>query len=170
MRRPPRLRPLALLALLGCGSASDSACEDVGDCSQGGSASWIQSCQSAADAIDQASPACAQPFDRYFQCADDHYVCHGATASFPGCDAQLGQLASCLNGADAQSPCERLAVRTASCPGGSGSAPPGSPVPTACTLALQCQASCYLENVSNVCAPGLSELGAYTQCALSCPM
>jgi len=176
MRRLPTsppfpLWPLAALLLgsAGCGTASDSVCEDVGNCSQGGSSTWITSCQSAADAVEQAAPTCSQAFDEYFQCAEDHYVCNGATASFPGCDSQVGALEACLNAAQANSPCETLASETASCPGGSGSSPPGSPVPAACTLNEQCQAGCYLQEVSNPCAPGGSELNAFTQCAETCP-
>jgi len=175
MRRPPMLRPVDLVpwvalvvGSMACGTASDSVCEDVGNCSQGGSNSWITSCQNSADSVMQAAPSCSGPFDQYFQCADDHYVCSGATASFPGCDSQLAALEACLNGAMANSPCQTLAEKTGGCPGGSGTQPPGSPIPAACTLSEQCQASCYLANVSNPCAPGLSELNAFTQCALAC--
>jgi len=175
MRRPTNCLAALLaamafpLGLPGCGTASDSLCEDVGNCSQGGSNSWIQSCQNAANAMSQAAPSCAHLFDQYFQCTANNYVCNGATAAFPGCDSQLSQLEDCLNAAEANSPCGALAAGTSQCPGKSGTSPPGSPLPTTCTLNEQCQASCYLQNVSNLCAPGLSELNAFTQCTQTCP-
>ncbi|HXX30783.1 MAG TPA: hypothetical protein VEJ89_08695 [Myxococcaceae bacterium] len=179
-RRRRLLWAACAASLAGCGpgltlttapTAAQSVCMDVDDCSQGGDFDWLQSCEAQAQSLGQQATAsgCGSLYDSYYACADSHYSCQGATALFPGCDAQRAALEACLNAASAQSACAEYDARLASCPPPTGTSPPGNPIPTPCSLNLQCQAHCYLSNVGNVCAPGLTELGAFSACAGSCP-
>jgi hypothetical protein len=169
-----------MLGLVCCGpgltlttapTAAQTVCLDVDDCAQGGDNDWLQRCTAEAQTLAQQATAsgCASAYNAYYGCADSHYTCQGATALFPGCDAQLSALEACLNAASAESACAAYAAKLASCPPPSGTSPPGSPVVTPCSLNSQCQAQCYLSTVANVCAPGLSELTAFSACANACP-
>ena len=171
---------LLALSALGCGPGltltsvptdAESVCYSVDECAQGGSYSWLQSCESEASTLQQQSSAsgCGSLYSAYYSCANSNFNCQGTTPQFPGCDSALGALETCLNAASAESACGMYVAKTASCPDGTGTSPPGSPIVTPCSLNLQCQASCYLSNVSNVCNPGLTELNAFTQCADACP-
>jgi hypothetical protein len=150
---------------------AESVCYNVDECAQGGSYSWLQSCNAEALTLQQQSEAsgCGSLYDGYYACANSNYNCQGITPLFPGCDKQLGSLEACLNAATAQSACAEYTAKLANCPPGSGTAPPGSPIVSPCSLNLQCQAQCYLSNVSNVCNPGLTELDAFANCANACP-
>ncbi len=174
------LASLFMVSALSCGpgltlttvpTAAQSVCYNVAECAQGGSYSWLQSCYSEALALQQQASAsgCSTPYNDYYSCANSSYTCQGITPSFPGCDAKLATLEACLNAATADSACAKYEAELASCPPASGTQPPDSPIVSPCSLNLQCQAQCYLSNVSNVCNPGLTELDAFSQCANACP-
>ncbi|HEX4405653.1 MAG TPA: hypothetical protein VH560_12535, partial [Polyangia bacterium] len=97
----------ALVAGAGCASHSDDVCQDIGDCAQGGSSNWIDSCEAEANALrdETAAAACGAELDAYFSCADSSYTCQGATALFPGCAVRLTDLDSCLSRATAGTAC-----------------------------------------------------------------
>jgi hypothetical protein len=162
---------VALIAGAGCDSHADSVCQDIGDCSQGGSSVWIASCQAEAKALqgEANSAACGADFDTYFSCADSNYSCHGATAVFPGCAEHLTALDACLAAATANTSCARLATMEASC-AAAPDAGTGPGTPPACTAARDCQAACYLTNVVDVCAPRVDEIQSVTTCASTCPL
>jgi hypothetical protein len=171
---------LLTLSALGCGPGltlttvptdAESVCYSVDECTQSGSYLWLQSCEAEALTLQQQSSAsgCGGLYNDYYSCADSNFNCQGITSLFPGCGAQLTALEACLNAASAESACALYVSKTASCPQGTGTSPPGSPIVTPCSLNLQCQAQCYLSNVSNVCNPGLTELDAFSQCANACP-
>ncbi len=176
---PRLLVPLLLAAA--CGSTSDEVCQDIGDCSQGGSTSWIIACQSEAKALhsEAADAGCGATFDSYFSCAQSAYSCRGATATFPGCDDHHTALDGCLTAATRGTSCAALVAAEASCAssGADGGADAGSgtggltgaALPPACTASRDCQAHCYLGAVANACAPGVDELEAVTMCDRSCP-
>jgi hypothetical protein len=162
---------LAAITLAGCGSHEDSVCQSAGECSQGGSSDWIKSCQGEARALrDEASQAgCRSKFDDYFACADSNYVCQGATPQFRGCDDKRSALDQCLETATTNTSCALLQVQEADCGATTGDAGSDAGLPPACSLARDCQAQCYLAQVSNVCAPRVDELSNVTSCAASCP-
>jgi len=184
--------PIAVLVLAGCSSDSDSVCTDIGDCAQGGASSWVESCQSEADLLQQQANegGCGSRFGAYYSCASSNYTCNGATPSFPGCDAQRTALDGCLAAITAGSYCAQLVAAEAACasPGadsgpsggggrsgdaagsGGGATEDAGSVPPACTLARDCQAQCYLANVGNACAPAVNELQASNTCAAACPL
>jgi hypothetical protein len=169
--RSSRLGALALcLGAAACGSHADNVCGDVDDCSQGGSYNWLQSCQAEAQELsDQANASgCGALFNAYYGCADSAYQCTGITSSFPGCDAQLASLQACLVASPSQSACVALSVKESTCPGDGGASAVG-PISTPCTLAEQCEAHCYLDQVANPCAPTPADLDALTQCTQACP-
>jgi hypothetical protein len=168
MRSPASLLLAALLfSGAACDTEGDNVCEDIGDCSHGGSNDWISSCQDETKALgsEAAKLGCGSAYHAYFHCADSSYSCHGTTATFPGCDDELAALDGCLTRATAGSACVRLAMAESACT--SASNPDGGP-PPACTAARDCQAQCYLGNVANVCAPRVDELETVTACAASC--
>jgi hypothetical protein len=162
---------VALIAAAGCNSHADNVCQDIGDCSQGGSSDWIASCQAEAKDLENdsvSSATCGAELDTYFSCADSNYTCHGATALFPGCADHLTALDACLASATANTSCVRLEMAEVSCT----AAPPdatGAGTPPACTAARDCQAACYLKNVADVCAPRIDEIQSVTTCASTCP-
>ena len=172
--------PLALLGVLvlglGCASKTDEVCEDVGDCSHGGSNDWIGACQAEAKLLqtEAAAVGCGAAFDTYFSCAEDAYTCTGATATFPGCDDRHAALDTCLATASAGTSCAALAAAEASCagasPDGGVNAAAGTGLPPACTASRDCQARCYLDHVANACAPGVDELETVSGCAATCPL
>ncbi len=88
------------LALAGaaCNSHPDNVCQNIGDCSYGGSDDFITACQDEAKALrsEASGNGCGPAFDAYYACADSSYSCQGATAVFPGCDGDLAALDSCL--------------------------------------------------------------------------
>jgi hypothetical protein len=174
------LVPLLLAAAAACGSTSDEVCQDIGDCSQGGSTSWITACQAEAKALrsEAADAGCGPAFDSYFSCAQSAYSCRGATATFPGCDDRHAAVDACLTAATSGTSCAALAAAQASCAslppdGGAGSSPgdvTGSGLPPACTASRDCQAHCYLGAVADACAPGVDELEAISACTHACPL
>jgi hypothetical protein len=156
---------LALLVLAaGCASAEESYCENVGDCTHHGDSTWIQSCDDDATklASDAAAAGCVAELDAYYACANASFTCTGATSSFPGCDDDLAKLDQCLDAAQSSTACAELAAATVAC----GGSPPG---PTVCDAAADCQARCYLDTVTNPCAPRADELVAVTACGGACP-
>ena len=183
--RPVALRLRLLVPLLlaaACGSTADEVCQDIGDCSQGGSTSWITACQSEAKVLgtEAADGGCGATFDSYFSCARSAYSCRGATAIFPGCDDRHAALDACLAEATRGTSCAALVVAEASCAsssfdggadaGGGTGGPTGTALPPACTASRDCQAHCYLSAVANACAPGVDELEAVSACAGACPL
>ncbi|HXJ22503.1 MAG TPA: hypothetical protein VMT03_19960 [Polyangia bacterium] len=167
--RAPSLVILLAAALTGvaCSSHSDEVCQDIGDCSQGGSNDWIATCQANAKALGDESNrvGCGTAFDQYFACADSAYSCQGATATFPGCDQDLATLDACLAAATADTWCVKLQTAEAAC---TTVAPAGGP-PQACTSLRDCQAACYLGNVASACAPQIDELQSLVACSQACP-
>jgi hypothetical protein len=164
---------LALAAGTSCNSDTEDVCQDIGDCSQGGSSTWIASCQAEAKALGKEADgvSCGAVFDGYFSCARENYSCRGATAVFPGCDDRLAALDACLTAATAGTSCARLEAAAARCAGGGDGgtdATTGAGTPPACTAARNCQANCYLAGAAETCAPRVDELEAITACASSC--
>jgi hypothetical protein len=161
---------VALLALL-CGSACAShenhVCEDIGDCTQGGSSTFIENCETEAKALEAEADTvgCNTPLENYYACADSNFECTGATSTFNGCAADLQSLDDCLSAAESATSCASLQAKESAC-----TAPPdaGGPV-AACTAARDCQAQCYPVTVSDVCAPRVDEIDAFQQCAAACP-
>lgn len=164
----------AVVCAWGCQSHADAVCQDKGDCSQGGDNDWITRCQDEAKLLEHQanSTHCGKEYDRYFACADDKFVCHGNTASFPGCDAKRAALETCL-ARDRKSPCAVLAARQAECSAAEadGGADPdaGDAVGPGCDLQRQCEARCFLDSAANTCGPRVDELSAFSTCAQSCP-
>jgi hypothetical protein len=163
---------VAALAVVGsaCNAHKDNVCQDIGDCARGGDTDWIKSCQSEAAVLEAeaAGNGCGAAFDSYYSCADSNYACHGATALFPGCDEAREALDTCLAAATASSECVRLANKELACAAPADAGADGGP-PPACTAVRDCEAHCYLENVTDVCAPRVDELQQVTICATTCP-
>ena len=163
------MRPASfgLLLVASCASHQDNVCQDVGDCTQGGASAFIQSCKDEAKALEGESreAGCAAPFDGYYACADMRFACVGATSTFNGCDHALEVLDNCLGAAQASTSCAALAKSQSSC---TALLDAGGPAP-ACTAGRDCEAHCYLANVTNVCAARPDELDAFQKCASSCP-
>jgi hypothetical protein len=162
------------LSLIGCSSNQDDVCENVGACTQGGSSDWITACEDEAKSLrDEANAAgCLGLFDDYYSCAASNFTCKGITASFPGCD-QRAALENCLSAGEAKTSCKELTLKSTAC--AAATTDGGSPdagalgLAPACTVARDCQARCYLDHVSNPCAPAVDELSGVTTCANSCP-
>jgi len=154
-----------------CGSHQDNVCQDIGDCSRGGSGDWITSCQAEAKALqgETAATGCGPDFDVYFTCADSNYSCQGATALFPGCAEALSALDACLAAATTNTSCARLQASEASCAASGPDAGTTTGTPAACTAARDCAAQCYLAGVADGCAPQVDELQNVSVCAASCP-
>jgi hypothetical protein len=168
----------------GCTSNQDDVCENVGACSQAGSSDWIASCKEEAASLEREarSAGCGGFFDDYYECAADHFACHGITASFPGCDAKRAALETCLDAAEAKTSCKELTAKTSACAASPAGGFPGSSavdagradtdttglVP-ACTVLRDCEARCYLDHVKNPCAPAVDELSGVAACSNRCP-
>ncbi len=161
------------LGNLDCSSNQDDVCEDVGACSQGGSSDWITSCKDEAKTLhDEAnSNGCGGAFDGYYSCAESNFTCTGITATFPGCDAQRAALDKCLSVAQAKTSCAELSMKTSSCgvTPDAGGAEAGTDLSPACTATRNCLARCFLDHVSNPCAPAVNELEDVSSCSSSCP-
>jgi hypothetical protein len=168
--KSPLLITVLAAVLAGCASHQENVCQDIGDCSQGGSNDWITACKDEANALqDEANGAgCGSDFNGYFGCADSSYTCHGATALFPGCDIARQTLEACLTAATAGTSCAALDTAQAACGAPPPPPDPGTGLPPACTLARDCQARCYLVNVTDPCAPRVNELDALAACTASC--
>jgi len=157
----------AALTGVACSSNSDEVCQDIADCSQGGSSDWIATCQSnAKDLGNEANMVgCGTAFDQYYSCADSNYSCQGATATFPGCDQDLAALDACIAAATSGTSCVALQTAEAACT----TVAPASGPPQACTALRDCQAACYLSNVASACAPQIDELENLVACSEACP-
>jgi hypothetical protein len=170
---PKALLACAALSLAACETRPESVCEDVGDCTQGGDSDWIESCQDEAKLLEHEADAdgCRTYFDDYYACADSSFQCQGATPSFSGCEPKRSALDTCLTTARTKTACGELDARTSACAGTDvdGGAPDAGPVPPACTLARDCEARCYLDQVSDVCSPHVDDLARFRKCAASCP-
>ena len=157
---------LAALLLAGCDSDSDKACQDVTNCSHGGSDDWVTACRDQNDELSDEAEAvgCQAAFDAYFTCANDHFECHGNQSSFPGCEAKLEAYSTCLATKEAGTACVALETKLAECDGADTS----DDVPTPCTASGDCSARCYLDELANVCTPTAAELAAFADCASHC--
>lgn len=160
---------LASLLLSACVSDEDNYCQNIADCTYGGSADWVTACQqNVSGALTEAAQInCTTQFDAYYACTSNNFQCNGNTSSFPGCDSAFAVLNACIAMAESQPDsgatwCARLALATAQCT--DASAPNEG-----CSAARDCEAQCFLTNVQNPCAPDINGLDAYTQCAASCP-
>ena len=159
---------IAPLLVASCSSHADNVCEDIGDCSQGGNTTFIQSCQNEAKALrsELATYACDTYFDEYYACADATFQCSGATSTF-ACNAGLSELNACIarNSNLGTTACATLAAQQAKCT----TPPAASGPPLACTLARDCEAQCVLSSTADVCAPRVDELDAIRACGAACP-
>ena len=169
---------LILLGVASCSSDQDDFCENVGFCAQAGSSDWIDACKSEAQLLeDEASASgCSSQFDDFYSCAASNFVCNGITPSFPGCEGTKTALDQCLAKGEAKTSCAKLEHATESCSppaadAGNDASTPDSGVlpPAACTANRDCEAHCYLDAVSNPCAPRVDELSNFADCASSCP-
>ena len=144
-------------------------CIDLGFC-QGLGDPAIQACQGQAAQLRMQAvmSGCAPLFDDYYECADSNYDCRGNIPLFPGCEAKLSSLKSCLAAGAAHNACGQLDTRLAACHGDGGAGDGGVPPP--CVGGSVCVAQCYLSNIVNVCAPLVTELSAVTKCAQTCQL
>jgi hypothetical protein len=168
--RLPTLVLLLCAALAsGCDSHADTVCENVGDCEQGGDSEWIAACQDEAQKLSAEADAlgCNKAFDAYYDCADAHYRCHGATATFPNCAEQRSALESCLSDSKGKNACDQLLERKAACE--TATSKDDALPPEACTLTRDCTARCYLDQVGDACTPSATELERAEACSTSCP-
>jgi hypothetical protein len=115
------------LALTGCPTNQSAVCQSIGDCSQGGSSDWVNACQNEANLLqtEAQTDGCGTEYDDYYSCAESNFMCTGTTASFPGCDAKLASLDTCINMAEAQTSCAALTAAEATC----GAPPPDAGAP-----------------------------------------
>jgi len=159
--------------LAGCDSNSDSVCQDIANCTHGGSDDWVTACQTQADDLeDEAkSSGCKAAYDSYFSCAESHFECHGNESRFDGCDARKDTLDTCLAAGRAQNACGKLDAKLAAC-GPSSTPPTDSPADDTtlepCTTGGVCSAQCYTASIADVCAPKPAELSAFADCASHC--
>jgi hypothetical protein len=163
---------LVIACFAACTSAQDDVCENVGACSQAGSTEWIQRCKDEAKklGVEAASSGCAPELDAYFTCASDGFDCQGATSVFAGCDGKRSALDACFDEREAGTSCAALKAAESSCTSVQSSTSTGAAiVRSACTLARDCGARCFLDQVSNVCAASVDELDRFSACAASCP-
>ncbi len=160
-------------ALAGCDSTADTVCQDIANCSHGGSDDWVTACQTQADdlAAEAESSGCKPAYDGYFSCAEAHFECHGNESRFDGCDARKGALDACLAAGRARNACGELDAKLTAC---GTSTPPASDAPTddttlePCTTGGVCSAQCYTTSIIDVCAPKPAELSAFAACASHC--
>jgi hypothetical protein len=155
------------LLLAGCASDADQVCDNIGLCADQDDPTIALCKAQAAELGDEAFDAgCGASYDSYYSCANGAYTCTGNTPSFPGCETDLGTLDSCLEVAQTSTSCGELARALAACPGADGGGNEG--MPPACTASDVCAASCYLQFVSNVCAPLPAQLVSFEACASVC--
>ena len=160
-------------ALTGCDSKSDTVCQDIANCSHGGSDDWVTACQTQADDLaDEAKTSgCKDAYDAYVTCAEDHFECTGNKSNFNGCDARKDALDTCLTSARAENACGELDAELTTC-GTPSTQPSNSPADDAtlepCTTGGVCSARCYVDSIANVCAPTPTELSAFADCASHC--
>jgi hypothetical protein len=165
----------ATAVLIACDSHADAVCENTGACSQGGDGDWIDGCKAEAKGLEHeaARSSCTADFNGYYACADDHYVCRGATASFPGCDKARAALTVCLARSREHTACAMLRTRRAECASvaadGGALADMGPNLDQGCDLNQECQARCFLDSTSDPCVEKPDELAAFSKCAESCP-
>jgi hypothetical protein len=160
-------------ALAGCDSNADTVCQDIANCSHGGSDDWVTACQTQANELeDEAeSSGCNAAYDGYFSCAEAHFECHGNESRFDGCDARKDALDTCLASGRARNACGALDAKLAAC--GTASTP-SSAAPTddttlePCTTGGVCSAQCYTAAIADICAPKPAELSAFAECASHC--
>jgi len=157
---------VVLLLAASCASHTDNVCEDIGDCAQGGDATFVAACKAEAKALraELVTYGCDSEFDEYYACADTTFQCQGATPAF-SCSAGLMALDACLQMNQTSTTCAALAAKQATCT----TAPAPSGPPAACTLARDCEAQCVLGGAADVCAPDADELDTIRACMSACP-
>lgn len=151
-------------------------CQDIANCSHGGSDDWVTACETQSDDLaDEArGSGCKAAYDAYFSCADDHFECHGNESRFDDCDARKATLDACLVAGRAQNACGTLDAELALCANGDAGAPQASASPEGdttlepCTTGGVCSAHCYTASITNVCAPTPAELSVFADCASHC--
>jgi hypothetical protein len=162
----------AALLLAGCESDADRVCTDVTNCSHGGSDDYLSACRAQnTDLSHEATRSgCAAAFDAYFSCANDHFECRGNKSGFPGCDAELSTLDACLAAGRADNACGELAAKLDTCPkeADAGADDDGGAPLEPCTSEGVCSARCYLDSLSDLCAPSPAELASFADCASHC--
>lgn len=158
------MRCALLLLLVACNSDAENVCEDIGDCTQGGSSDWIAACKSEASKLraEAVAASCIVELDAFEKCESDHFDCEGATSLFPGCDTETAALDSCLAAATSGTACADLAAANVACGVEAG-------VLVGCTALRDCEARCFLDHVQNPCAPRADEIESVTACGASCP-
>jgi hypothetical protein len=163
----------AAALLAGCDSNADDVCQDIADCSHGGSDDWVTACRTQVGELEEEarSSGCKAAFDAYFSCAEAHFDCRGNQSRFDACDGKKNALDACLGAGRDQNACGELDARLASC----GAAPvPPSDAPTddttlePCTTGGVCSARCYTSAVVDACDPTPSELSMFADCASHC--
>ena len=107
----------AFAFLVACASDEASYCDNVGNCTQAGDTTWIQSCNDelATLSTEAVASGCTPELDAYFACTSAHFDCEGITATFPTCDAAHAALDACIANAQVGTACAALAAATASC-------------------------------------------------------
>jgi hypothetical protein len=174
------LVPVSLALWLGpsvlgaCGSSpSPTVCDDIADCSQYASATWTQGCKRTSALLQAqiADGGCGGQLGAYYACASANFVCQGTTAAFPGCDSPQAELDLCLEGTAAVTYCAQLAGAKAPCSAtpehDAGASDAGAA--STCSFANDCQAECYLANVTDQCNPSVTQVQAAALCILGCP-
>jgi hypothetical protein len=168
MKRRSTLVGLLLLGLAACpGTNADNVCLNIGLC-EDQSDPTIDECKAQAESLYEESldAGCGDAYTTYFGCANSAYTCNGNTPTFPGCQSDLDSLNGCLESAQASTSCGTLARALAACPGADAGG--SGPIPSPCTANGVCNASCYLQEVPNVCAPLPAQLSAYQACSAVC--
>ncbi len=163
------LAALLFSTLAACSSASDSLCDDIGDC-RTLSSDQVASCQREARALsaEAGASACGTQAAAWFACAGGRYECRGNVPTYSGCDPARSALDSCLARARATNSCGALASGLAACPGATSTSDPAAPPPP-CGAAEVCASRCYLDSVGNLCAPTPLQLSLAAQCTATCP-
>jgi hypothetical protein len=158
---------IAALLLAGCGTTSDSVCEDVGLC-RGQTDDQISACQTEAKSVvvESRASGCGLQADVFYGCADARYLCTGDTPSFPGCDPSRAAIDACLEKARAQNACGQLDARLSACV---GTRTPSAPAPAPCGITELCASRCFLDDVADVCRPQATELVSFSHCVQQCP-
>jgi hypothetical protein len=176
--------------IVACSTNQENVCDAVGDCEQGGNSDWVQGCKDDAKLLKTEAQAngCGAALDDFYSCANGNFECNGATSSFPGCEGKQATLDACLTKVIAQTACGELAQKTSGCgdagpnPNVDASVVPDASVvadasvsaadasiPAACSAMRDCHARCFLNDVTNLCAPTIEELTTFATCASMCP-
>ena len=165
-----RSRSLALLAAAAaaCSSAADSLCQSVGEC-RAQSEEEVRACREQAKELSREADqsGCGALLAAYFSCADDRFDCAGDEPTFAGCGTSRASAEACLSAASSSNACGELDARLSGCGPRSGAS---GLLPPTCSDAGVCAARCWLDAVTDPCAPLPDELAAAARCAGTCPL